>query len=161
MADDKRPRNMTPEIALIAATKVAQQLVDARQVEAGDVKELARDIVKHAPGPYVDAYTLARRLEDREGWNCNFQIVSALNTFRDEVRAEIETAEKEWAARVKPQPPHSVGTRVRIGVDEIGDITEIYKYGPAKYCVKVDGDPDARPPKNARRIVNFEDVQTA
>lgn len=159
---ETRPKYLTKEIALKAATPIAHRLAEHPNFDGYHAPDLAREIVRQVRDRrYIDGYDLAKDLEDHEGWGINFEIVEILNDFSGEVDHEMRAAEKEWFERVKPQPPLPLGARVQVGRDETGIIDEIYKYGPAKYCVKIDGDPKAKPPTNSRRIIDFEDARAS
>lgn len=162
---DHRPERVEPrpkwskEIALIAGRAIAKLLAEHGHIDQSEIDGMAKAISRHARGPYSDGYSIGKALDDYEGCEPNFAMVEILDGFSVEVTDEINRAEKLWAERVKPQPPFPIGARVRIAADEIGEITDIYQYGAAKYLVKIDGDQASKPPRNARRIVNFEDVQ--
>lgn len=153
---EPRPK-YSNEIALAAAKKLAAELAKEDLIESGTVEASAQDIAKYAR-PYADGYEIARELEKFAWWECDLQIAETLDGWSSIVRSHIEAAEKEWAERNNIQPPFPCGTRVSLNSQETGTITEIYKYGAAKYCIAIDGDPDANSSKQARRIVNFEDV---
>lgn len=154
---ESRPRQLTDAMKKAAARDLAQELAEHGHINANEIEDAARDIAKHAHGPWTDGYTLAKRLDDYAGWDCNFgmaEVLDGWSTFSDDA---LRKAEKEWASRVNPTPPFANGTRVRVK-DEMGTIDGIYDYGPAKYLIKIDCDPRANTSEKSRRIVNFEDV---
>lgn len=153
---EPRPRILTPEMGLRAATSIATALVERTNIE-GDAESLAKDIAKYGR-QHMDGYELAKELDDRAYWSCDLNIADELDGFSSAARHEIEAAEKEWAARNNLQPPFPIGTHIKLIRGETGEITGIYEYGPAKYLVAIDGDPNASLPSNSRRIVNFEDA---
>jgi hypothetical protein len=159
-----RPKKLTPEMALRAARKIADALVANSMIGAGEAETCARDIANHGMTG-TDGYQLAKDLDDYCGWDPDFRMVEELDQFQWLARSEIEAAEKEWFARTSLQPPFPIGAHIAIGDGETGEITGIYEHGVAKYLVKIDGDPDAKPNnrggRGTRRIVNFEDVKPA
>lgn len=156
---EPRPSTMTAAIALTAARIIARDLARHKHINESEVEDVAQSITHRAHGRYTDGYAIGKALDDREGYEINFEMCEILNGFSGCVTDEINRAEKEWAARVQPQPPLAVGSRVVVSRTETGEITGIYEYGPAKYLVKIDNDPDARPPRNSRRIIDFEDAR--
>jgi hypothetical protein len=151
-----RPRALTPEMKQRIGAEIAADLLKGGHIEASQLEESAADIAKHGERHH-DGYALAKRLDDYAYWDCDFQMAEALDQFSWLAHREIENAEKEWAAANNIQPPFPVGTRVVLKRGEAGEITGLYQ--PAKYLIKVDGDPHADAPSNSRRIVNFEDCE--
>lgn len=159
MVSEPRPKSLTPEAALRVGERVAEQLVRSGMIETEEQPACAADIAKHGT-LYDDGYELAKTLERRCYWDCDLQMAEELDSFSGYAREEIDAAQKEWAERNKIQPPLPIGRRVKtIRHNEVGTITGIYEHGVAQFLIAVEGDPDYAPPKNARRIVNFEDVQ--
>jgi hypothetical protein len=107
----------------------------------------------------MDGYELAKRLDRYEGWDTTREEMESLDEMGYLVSSALSKAEKEWFERTNPQPPLEVGTVIRLR-DGIGAITGIYKYGPAKYLVKPDGQDDATSGQR-RIIINFEDAKAA
>lgn len=161
MASEPRPIKPTKELRLQAAMETARRALEAGLISRSEIAELANDIVRSNRGPYTDGYELAKELEFNFGWECNFHWAEILDGHSCSLRAAIGRAEKEWAERTNPQPPLAIGTAVKLCGAETGVIDGIYKYAPAKYTVKVDGDPQAAPPTCSRRIINFEDAVAA
>jgi hypothetical protein len=157
---EPRPTKATPEMKLKVARLVAQRLAEVSLIDADQVEEHAADIAEHGDC-WSDGYRLAKTLDDSCYWECNFEIVEELDCFASALAHEIEAAEKIWAEQEALTPPFSISTRVKLKSGELGEIKDIYKYGAAKFCVAIDGDPRAGAPQNARRIVNFEDVTAA
>jgi hypothetical protein len=155
---ESRPK-FSPEIARLAAAEVVGELIEARHIEEAQRGDATDDLAKHAGGRYSDGYAIAKRLADRAGWDCNFEMVEILNGLSSTISYHIRESEEVWAARTSPQPPYPIGTRIKLSRDESGTIDGIYEHGAAQYVVKVDGDRAAKPPTSARRIVNFEDAK--
>lgn len=156
---EPRPTKLTPELALAAATDIVKRLLEGKHLDPERAKGAAQDIARIGKGcRYIDGYDLARALDEDYGWECNFRMAEILDGFAGAARDKIGDAERSWAERTKPQPPYPVGAHIRLPSGETGKITEIDKYWPAKYCVKIDGDKEAKPPSNARRIVDFENA---
>lgn len=156
---EPRPK-FSNEIALAAAKELAADLAKEDLIGPDQVEASARQIAKHAR-THMDGYEIARELEKYSCWECNLQVAEALDGWSSIVRSHIEAAEKEWFARNTIQPPLPIDTRVKLHRGETGTITAIDKYGTAKYCVAIDGDPEAASSMQRRRIVNFEDVMAA
>lgn len=157
MASEPRPTRNDPAIIAAAARKTVDALIEGGHLKADDLERGVVDLIKHAR-PHMDGYEIAKALDLYAYWDCDFGMVEILDSFGSEIWSALRDAEKEWADRTKPQPPHAVGSRIRLRSGETGEIDSIYEYGAAAYCVKIDGDPDALPPHNSRRIVNFEDA---
>lgn len=155
---EPRPK-FSPEIARLAAAEVVGELIEARHIEEAQRGDATDDIARYAGGRYSDGYAIAKRLDDRAGWDCNFEMAEILNGLSSTISYHISAAEKAWAARTSPQPPFPVGTRVRLSASEVGAIDGIYEYGAAQYIVKIDGDKAAAPPTKSRCVVNFEDAK--
>lgn len=153
-----RPRHLTEAMKIAAAKELVRELVNCNHLSANEADDAAKDIARCAHGPWTDGYSIAKWLDDHHGWDCNFGIAEILDGWSTVAGDALSTAEKEWAERVKPQPPFPNGTHVRISEKETGVIDGIYEYGPAKYLIKIDGDPQANTKSKSRRIVNFEDV---
>ena len=153
---EERPRYLTPEIAIAAAKEIVAELIRVGELEDSEAERSIADIAR-VGRTYMDGYELAKTLDDRCHWACNFTMAETLEGFSSVARNEIEKAQKAWVERNKIEPQHPTGTRVRFG-SERGTIDGVYEYGPAQYLIKVDGDAKADGPANSRRIVNFEDV---
>jgi hypothetical protein len=152
-----RPKHLTEEMARCAAEKVVRDLIRDGHIEEKEASESAVDIARHG-NLWGDGYQLARDLENNCYWDCNMAMAEILDTFSSHARDQLEAAEKAWAVEHKPEPKFETGARVRLKSGGTGVVDGVYEYGPAKYLVKMDGDADARPPANSRRIVNFEDA---
>lgn len=158
MTTTERPRRLTAEMKMVVAIKTATQLAHDGLIPAGEIDSHASDIAKHGES-YMDGYKLAKNLDSYCHWDCDMEMAEALDNFQFNAESEIEAAEKEWFKLTNPQPPLEIGTKVTLKRGETGVIDGIYEYGPAKYTIKVDGDPRAEAPTNSRRIVNFEDAE--
>jgi hypothetical protein len=156
MSTEPRPK-FSPEIAAIAAAEIVSDLIEQGHLNESQRSQSVADLVRYGDR-YADGYEVAKALDDGAWWSCNFQMAEILDGYGGTIDHEIERAEKAWAARANPQPPHAIGTRVKLPRGQAGEITGIYEYGAAKYCVKVDGDDRCEPPTNSRRIINFEDA---
>lgn len=157
MASEPRPK-FSAEIARAAAAGIVDELIGASHLDASDRDESISDLTKHGR-QHMDGYEIAKALDDYAHWGVDFQMAEILDGFGHTCSELIRKAEKEWAARTTPQPPLPMGTRVRLSRGEIGTIDGVYEHGAAKYLVKVDGDVEAEPPHNSRRIINFEDAR--
>ncbi len=156
-----RPK-LNDEMKMRAARKLVGDMVKNGELEIeGDAELYAKDIATHG-NTWSDGYELAKALDDYCHWDCNLTIAEALDNFSHYASNEVAQAEKEWVERCSIQPPIPLGTRVKLlRGGETGTLDEVYTHGAAKYCVKIDGDPEAKAPTKARRIVNFEDVAAA
>lgn len=155
MSGEAAPRpKFSPAIALAAAEAITDTLIRDGHLTKSQRQDAVLDIAKHAR-PHMDGYEIAKTLDSYEHWDCDFQMCEILDGFASECSDAIRKAEKEWAAATCPAPPHPIGTRVRIGTKETGEITGIYEHGSAKFLVKLDGGPKG---DTSRRIINFEDV---
>lgn len=145
-------------MALNAGRSIAVSLAKAGLIEESEVEDSAIDIAKYGR-KYMDGYALAKALDDYGHWDCNFEMAEELNEFSSAADYEIGAAEKGWAIANSIAAPLPIGDRVVISRSgETGEITGIYEHGPAKFLIKIDGDPRADGPQTSRRIVNFEDV---
>jgi polyhydroxyalkanoate synthesis regulator phasin len=154
---EPRPTILTPKLAAIAAQSVVEDLVKDGHIKPEEAGDSVSDIAKHGR-QNMDGYELAKTLDDRAYWDCDFQMCEILDGFGWAARAAIEQAQKEWFTRTSPNPPFEIGARVKLRRGETGIIDAIYEHGPAQYCVKIDGDERSEEPTNSRRIVNFEDA---
>lgn len=150
---ERRPKTLTPEMALRIGKELASSLAKSGHIEADDVEGCAADIAKVGQ-LHMDGYELAKKLDDRCYWDCNLMMADDLDCFSSMADEEIKTAQKEWAERNNVQPPHPIGTRVKTMRGEIGVLDEVYSHGIAQYCVKMDGNTN----KTRRLIIAFEDV---
>lgn len=147
----ERPK-FSPTLARYAAEDIVGELVKADVMPQSDAEGAVDDLVKYG-WKHMDGYELAKALDDYAHWDCNFKMVEILDGFGYAISAQIGKAEKDWAKLTSPQPPHPMGTRVKLYRGELGTIDGIYEHGAAKYLVKVDGERG-----NGRRIINFEDA---
>lgn len=155
MPTEPRPTRLTAERRLKTATTIALQLAEERLIEASEVAESARDIAALELGPHTDGFEMAKRLETRAGWDCNFAMAEVLDGWGYECGREIEAEERRWAERNDVQPPLADGTRIMFAPrDERGVIESVSTYGVARFLVRVDGEAD-----NTRRLVRFEDAR--
>ena len=152
---EPRPKTLTMEMKTAAAREVAAELQRSKLIPDDFGEDAIKDIAENGT-LYGDGYSLARALEDHRGWECDLQIAEALDSFSSHAQDELKNAQKAWAERNNIQPPLPNGTRVKLPSDETGVIDDVYGYGVAQF--KIDGDKDAKPPHNARRIVYFEDA---
>jgi len=155
---EPRPK-LNDEMKLAAARKLVAEMVKNGTLEIeGDAELYAKDVAKHGTS-WGDGYELAKALDSHCHWDCNLMIAEALDNFASYADSEVVRAEKEWVTRCAIEPPYPLGTRVKLNRSgEAGILDEVYTHGHAKYCVKIDGDPQAKAPTKSRRIVNFEDV---
>ena len=154
-----RPKSLTADMKRRAATGLVEILIRAGLVEETEKEDAILSIEKVAQ-LHMDGYELMRELETYcYGWDGNLLLADELDQFHYLASEEIEQAQKEWAQKNNIEPPFSIGTKVKCGDGETGIITEIYSHGIAQFCVAIDGDPNAAPPTNCRRIINFEDAE--
>lgn len=146
------------EILRKAAQAVAGLLIEENGFSHDDLEALNSQITE-AGRFNRDGYDLAKELDRRYGWEITASIVENLDTLSGEIWSLHRKAEKDWADKFDIQPPYEGGTRVKIKSGEKGTITGVSPYDGAKYHVKIDGDPQAEPPTNSRRVVNFEDCE--
>lgn len=158
MENSPRPSELTQGMRLAAAKLVVAKLVNGGLISLPESTDAERDLADLRLGPWTDGYTIAKKLDDCCGWDCNLPMAEILDGFSSELCAQLLTAQKEWASRENIQPPIPLGQHVRLRSGETGVLDEVYKYGPAQYCVRIDGDEKAAPPTNSRRIINFEDA---
>jgi len=149
-----RPNSLTPEIAEKVARKLVERMVKNDDLQVGQAEQAIRVIVK-VGRRHMDRYELARALEQRCYWDCDFAIAEALDDFAHLASREIDIAQRAWAQAEKPEPPLPVGSKVIVR-DAVGSIAGIYEHGAAQYKVRVDTDPP-----NSHRIINFEDAVAA
>ena len=154
MTIEGRPEHLNAEMKARIGEALAAKLVANGDLAIGERDRAAGDIARHL-GRLMDGYELTKRLDDREGWNCSFEIVEELNAVGSLIEDEIEGAAKAWIEDNKIVPPLPVGARVstRWGHETItGTIHEVYPYRAGKYSIKRD---DGR---TGFALVNFEDV---
>jgi hypothetical protein len=155
MPTEPRPTRLTAEGRLKAAITIARELAEARLIEASEVEESARDIAALEAGRFADGFEVAKRLEDRAGWDCNFAMAEVLDGYGHACGREIEAEERRWAERNDVQPPLPDGTRILFAPrDERGVIEGVSTSRAASFLVRVDGEAD-----NTRRLVRFEDAR--
>lgn len=141
MLTEPRPTRLTAEGRLKAAITIARELAEARLIEASEVEESARDIAALEAGRFADGFEVAKRLEDRAGWDCNFAMAEVLDGYGHACGREIEAEERRWAERNDVQPPLPDGTRILFAPrDERGVIEGVSTYGVARKWIQ-------RPPK--------------
>lgn len=155
---EKRPRDLTPEMATAAATLLVDGMVKSGLLDESDREQSIEELAEEGD-TWMDGYELAKALDHR-GWAIDAQMVEELDGYRHKANDQILEAQKAWAARNNPQPSLAIGTRIKLRDGKFGAIDGIYEHGPAQFTVKVEGDPQAETHK-ARRIVNFEDAEAA
>lgn len=153
-----RPVSLTPEMSIRAAEKTVDAMI-ADEILQGHHRTDDITSIANVAGRHDDGYAIAKKLEQRCGWDCDLETAQALDAFSTHARREIESAEAQWLKENGIAPTLAAGTRVRTPRGETGTIAGLYPYGSAKYAVKIDGDPQAEAPHFARRIVNFEDAE--
>lgn len=156
-----RPTAATvPGIKLATAKDLIEKIIKAGLLEESDREEGAAQIAENAT-PHMDGYGLMKRLEDRCGWLGGADMVEELDQYAFMLDARVRAAQAEWVTAHNIKPPLPIGTHVTWGHGGRGILDGIYERGPAQYLVRVEGDPAAGPPRNSRRIVNFEDAKPA
>lgn len=151
-----RPKKLTKEMALAAATEVVAGLVEAGLCEAFAAETAAREIADVA-GRQMDGYEIATALDRRFMWSCNLAMADELDNFAHAADGQIEAAQKAWFAETRPEAAFVTGDRVTVrwgGQPAVGTIDGIFPYGVAQYAVKIDGEPE--PTRLA--IINWEDA---
>ena len=155
-APEPRPRTLMLEHRHEVALKLAGELAEAKLIGSRDIDEYAYDLAGLNLGRWADGYAVMKALEnghDREG---SFAAAEILDGYSSSYGAALDRQQALWAERNNIQPPLPIGTSVVFGPRmgrEQGRITGIYEHGPAKYLVRIEGEPG-----NSRRILNFEDV---
>jgi hypothetical protein len=157
---EPRPTTATKEMHFAAAERTVDLLIKNRHLTQaerdGSIESLAKASDRH-----LDGYQLAKRLDDWHHWDCNLAMAEDLDNFSRYLEDELRKAELAWFERTNPAPPFPDGARIAFGRNKTGTIDRIFEYGPAKYSVKVDGDPEADTEARRRSILNFEDVRAA
>jgi len=135
------PRPKADEKMILAACTVVAEKLSA------DAATIAQHYRRR-----MDGFELAKELDRYERWDTTRDDMEAL----DEIDWLVDQAEvavvNAWAEEFKPEPPISVGSRIKQGV-----ITGIYEYRPATYLVKADGCTD----ETSSLLINFEDAVPA
>ncbi|ARQ01915.1 hypothetical protein [Pseudorhodoplanes sinuspersici] len=152
-----RPITLTHAMKIAAAEKMADQLIKGHLLEEIERADAVRSIANHGT-LYGDGYRLMKNLEDYDGWEGDFRMAEEFEAFSLFAQDEMKAAEKAWFEETQPQPKLKKGDRIQLRRGETGVIDGIYEYGVAQYTVAIDGDPQALPPTNSRRIVRFEDA---
>jgi len=151
-----RPKLLTTEMRMVAAKYIARDIEAQDMLDGWTVDKLAVKIAASASA-HMDGYEIAKALESCSGFSCSLETAEILDGFSSIARHQIEEAQKIWVSENDIHPPFPLGTKISCkwgGEIILGVIDEIYKYGPAQYCIKKDGsDFNA-----GRPIVNFEDV---
>lgn len=149
---EKRP-TFDATLKAAAVASLAAQLEAAGHIPAGEREDRISQLTASIRSQYCNGYDIAKVLDDREGWNITVDLVDDLDAWSTHASEAVQEAETSWALRNNIQPQLKPGERVEFGDrKERGYIHGVYKYGPAKYEIRVDGTPD-----NQFRIVNFED----
>lgn len=151
-----RPKRLSDVQKRVVAEKIADELISNSDFTGDDREGIIDDLVKYGES-HSDGYEFAKALDDRCGWSVDSGIVDILDGWSSVYSSELNRVEAEWFAANPFEPPFAIGAKVSFGRSETGVIDGIYEHGPAKYLVKVDGDPKAVT-NNSRRILNFEDV---
>lgn len=148
-----RPTRPTPEMRHHAASLLVDELGPETEAE----KERMITALSLCPAWYRNGYEMAKWLESNHYWEPDAQMVETLDSFRHMVDSQIEKAQEQWVIDNNIKPPLPLGTRVAIASvyrgTEHGTLAHLFKYGPAKYSVKMDGDTSG-----GFRIVNYEDA---
>lgn len=152
---NKRP-TYDYEIKLLAARKMAEELIENCNKVGEDVAEIAKQIADCADR-YDNGYEIAKQLDIRFFWEIDIDIVQELDNFSTIIYTEIENKIKTWVKENDIQPPFPINTRIKLANGETGEITTIRRE-TAEYLIKIDGDEKAEAPSNRRRIVAYESV---
>ncbi len=155
-----RPRSLNAGMALNAASRVADMLIAEGHLEPEQKVQAAADIASCA-SLSDDGYQIAKALDSRCSWDCKIDMLDALDCFGSYADEEIQAAQEEWVVRNNVRATLTPGERILLKSGETGVVDEIYKHRPATYAVRIDGDPDAEAPTNARRLVFFEEAVSA
>lgn len=143
-------------LRLGAAKVMADKMMKSGVLDKTDDIDWIAEQIEQAARCSTDGYEIARELERRYSWDCDFEIADKLEKFSWILSSLEDAAQLEWATKYKVTAQLRAGSRVRLlRSKETGIIDEICKWGVAKYTVAIDGDPDT----GSRRIVNFEDAE--
>jgi hypothetical protein len=99
---------------------------------------------------FSDGYELAKRLDDRYGWELNIEMVNSLDSMDSIVSGIVRVKEKQWVEEYNIQPELEIGTKIKEGV-----IHGVSKYHPATYEVLRYGETR----KNRYGLIKFEDAE--
>lgn len=142
-----------------AALAMAKRLGKYGLLEADEVEGAARDIASIGTA-HDDGYRLARELDNRRGWDCDFEMAEHLNDFSGLASQEIHAMEKAWfEAGHAPAQAFAAGARVFVPrFKNAGTVAEVYGHGFAKYVVLMDKPGTCG---GGRMILGFEEVEPA
>lgn len=155
-----RPRSLTAALLELAALEMADALIRDGLGKGRPRSAIAQAIQRVNPPPLADGYALARRLDDLEGWICGSDLVDCLDAWSSIAGRHLQALERQWAEAHRVEAALPAGTRVTIiGTEESGTIAGASSHVVASYLVALDGDPEAVPPTNARRVVGAEHVR--
>ena len=129
-------------------TKAMIREAAVKILAANGIAENADDIAE-AYHHGMDAYALAKDLDNYHGWDIDANIVEALGGMFSEVHTIHKTACHEWVAQHNIMPPLPNGTEIKEGV-----ITSVCQYSPACYLVKERGCTNDK----RSMVVKFEDA---
>ena len=154
---EPRPTRMTDDMALEAAKIIASDLSRAGHLHDMSFDCAASDIAAVARR-HMDGYELAKELDQWKGWHITTEIVETLDGYSSAAGSIVLKAQREWVERNNIQPPHEIGTRVRITwLRETveGVIHDVYDHGAAQYLITPEGWQEGQ----GRPIVYFESVE--
>lgn len=151
---NKRPSKRSDEILRAAATRLVKEMVSKGLIEQEDAEDSVAQIARASRYNDMDGYHLARELDDRYGWDCDMQMVEALDEFHWLLDAVHLEAEKKWAAENPREPKFSEGDTVQWHGED-ATIHGIYDSRPQYYKVR-QGEMSGGP--NSYYVVPFEDV---
>lgn len=132
-AGNRRP-SITDAMRLQAAQQLVESMVKRHLLETDQVDGAAADIVKATRWEQHDGYRIARELERYSHWDCDMQIVEAMEEFSGLLQCIYDAAEKQWAADNPHEPAFDEGATV-IWRGSPATVHGVYEYRP--YCYKV------------------------
>ena len=147
---NQRPRRVTDAMALRAAERITDDLIQSSFFGIEERDEIIADLLEVTRfDRTVDGYQIARTLENSKHWECDLQIAECLDRFSDLCSEALRQAEWRWAVENPMKQSFPTGHPVSTAYGD-GRIDSIYDRGAHKYVVQV-GD--------RKLIIPFEDVR--
>jgi len=148
---NKRPQ-ITEEMRMQASVKMVARMVHAGLFQKHETDGFADDICAATKRERHDGYKIARELEERHHWECDFSIADSLEEFGGILDAIHRDAEKKWAEE-NPMTPLPEGSVV-FWNGSLGTVHGVCPYRP--HCYKFRNDETKGP--ESYFVVPFEDV---
>ena len=155
-----RPTKITDEMRLEVARRTARSLIDESDFTEDDFDPIVSQFKEVSTGR-ENGYELAKKFDMAFGWSIDLGIVEIFDRCRAIYDDLLMDAQREWVLSEDIRPLYSDGQPVLLKSGETGVITGVFKFRPACYEVKIDGDADADGPMKSRRICRFEDVEVS